>query len=96
MLCIRNSDVYRYHGVEIALVEVPNHSYYFEAEIELAETEGIEKAQLLLKEVLSKLHLTTYSDTEYFAYIELLNKEANTIFDADKESETYFKDRFGI
>ena len=96
VLCVRNSDVYKYQGVEIAIVEVSNHSYYFEAEIELSETEGIEKAQSLLKEFLSKLDLTAYSDTEYFTYIELLNKEANTIFDADKESETYFKDRFGI
>jgi len=96
VLCVRNIDVYTYHGVEIALVEVPGHSRFFEAEIELAETEGTEKAQSELKEVLSKLELTAYSDAEYFAYIEVLNKEANTIFDANQESETYFKDTFGI
>ena len=96
VLCIRNIDVYTYHRVEIALVEVPGHSYFFEAEIELAETEGTEKAQSELKEVLNKLGLTAYSDIEYFAYIEVLNKEANTIFDSNQESETYFKDTFGI
>jgi adenylate cyclase class IV len=96
VLCVRNIDVYTYHGVEIALVEVPGHSYFFEAEIELAETEGAEKAQATLKKALDELGLITYSDTEYFAYIELLNKEANTIFDANQESETYFKDTFGI
>ena len=96
VLCVRNIDVYTYHGVEIALVEVPGHSYFFEAEIELGETEGTEKAQSALREVLNKLGLTAYSDTEYFAYIELLNKEANTIFDANQESETYFKDTFSI
>ncbi len=96
VLCVRNIDVYTYDGVEIALVEVPGHSYFFEAEIELTETEGIEKAQATLKEVLDELGLVTYTDTEYFAYIELLNKEANTIFDANQESETYFKDTFGI
>lgn len=96
VLCVRNIDVYTYKGVEIALVEVPEHSYFFEAEIELAETEGTEKAQATLKEVLDELGLVTYIDAEYFAYIELLNKEANTIFDANQESETYFKDTFGI
>jgi adenylate cyclase class IV len=96
VLCVRNIDVYTYKGVEIALVEVPDHSYFFEAEIELAETEGTEKAQTTLRAVLDELGLITYSDTEYFAYIELLNKEANTIFDANQESETYFKDMFGI
>ena len=96
VLCVRNIDVYTYKGVEIALVEVPGHSYFFEAEIELSETEGTEKAQVTLKEMLDELELITYSDTEYFAYIELLNKEANTIFDANQESETYFKDTFGI
>ena len=96
VLCVRNIDAYTYKSVEIALVEVPEHSYFFEVEIELAETEGTEKAQATLKEVLDELGLITYSDTEYFAYIELLNKEANTIFDANQESDTYFKDTFGI
>ncbi len=96
VLCVRNINVYTYHGVEIAMVEVPGHSYFFEAEIELSETEGTEKAQSSLKEVLDELNLTTYSDAEYFAYIELLNKEANIIFDANVESETYFKNAFGI
>jgi|JI9StandDraft_1071089.scaffolds.fasta_scaffold224554_1 predicted adenylyl cyclase CyaB len=96
VLCVRNIDVYTYHGVEIALVEVPGHSYFFEAEIELAETEGTEKARAQLKEVLHKLGLTAYSDADYFAYIEVLNKEANTIFDSNQETETYFKDTFGI
>jgi len=96
VLCLRNIDVYTYRGVEIALVEVPNHSYFFEAEIELNETEGTDNAQSTLKEVLVSLELTTYSDKEYFDYIELLNKEANTFFDANLESETYFKDTFDI
>jgi len=77
-------------------VEVPDHSYFFEAEIELSEEEGTEHAQSKLREVLSDLNLVTYSDAEYFAYIELLNKEANIIFDANLESETYFKDTFNI
>ncbi len=45
VLCIRNIDVYQYHGVEIAIVEVPGHSYFFEAEIELSEDAGVAHAQ---------------------------------------------------
>ncbi len=96
VLCIRNIDVFTYEGVEIALVEVPGHSYFFEAEIELSEVEGVEKAQKIILSVLEKLGLTVYTDTEYFEYIEILNKEANKIFDANIESEDYFKENFGI
>lgn len=96
VLCVRNIDVYNYEGIELAVVEVPGHSYFFEAEIELSEEGGTEDAQEKLKEVLQSLGLSIYSDSEYFDYIETLNKEANTIFDAEKESDHYFADTFSI
>ena len=96
VLCIRNIDVYNYEGIELAVVEVPGHSYFFEAEIELSEEGGTEDAQEKLKDVLQSLGLSIYSDSEYFDYIETLNKEANTIFDAEKESDHYFADTFSI
>ena len=96
VLCVRNIDVYNYEGIELAVVEVPGHSYFFEAEIELSEEGGTEDAQEKLKEVLRSLGLSIYSDSEYFDYIETLNKEANTIFDAEKESDHYFAETFSI
>lgn len=96
VLCVRNIDVYNYEGIELAVVEVPGHSYFFEAEIELSEEVGTGDAQEKLKEVLLSLGLSIYSDAEYFDYIETLNMEANTIFDAEKESDHYFADTFSI
>ncbi len=96
VLCIRNIDVYNYAGIEIAVVEVPDHSYFFEAEIETDDEDNVEEAQAKLKKVLTALDLRAHSDSEYFDYIEQLNKEANIIFDTAKESETYFADNYGI
>lgn len=96
VLCVRNISVYKYKGIELAVVEVPGHSFFFEAEIELSEENEKEKAQTKLREVLHSLSLDIYSDSEYFDYIEILNKEANTIFDAEQESEQYFAEIYSI
>jgi predicted adenylyl cyclase CyaB len=96
VLCVRNSDVYRVGDVEIAIVEVPGHSYFFEAELESEQLTNITEAQMKLASVLESLNLKSFTDTEYFAYIEQLNREANTVFDATIESETYFRDTFKI
>jgi len=96
VLCVRNIDVYKYSGIEIAIVEVPGHSYFFEAEIELTEEEGVEVAQDKLREVLKSLDLKVYSDSGYFDYIATLNEDANIVFDARKESEHYFANTFSI
>lgn len=96
VLCVRNIDVYQYRGVELAIVEVPGHSHFFEAEIELPEETGSETAQVQITQALDALGLVVCTDAEYFAYIDVLNKEANRIFDAEQEPETYFKDTFGI
>lgn len=96
ILCIRKSVVFMYKGIEFALVEVPNHSYYFEAEKMASETDDKEKTKLDILESLKKLGLTAFTDEEFFQYIELLNKEANEVFDFDVYTENYFKERFGI
>jgi len=81
VLCVRNTMAFEYKGVEVALIEVPGHSYFFEAEIELDKEEGIEEAQKVIRSVCDELSLTLYSDDEYFAYVETLNEEANGVFD---------------
>jgi len=43
ILCVRKSKVYEYKGIEFALVEVPNHSYYYEAEKMAYENESAKK-----------------------------------------------------
>jgi len=97
VLCVRNSKVYNYKGVEFALVEVPNHSYFFEAE-KLVTTDGKkDQAQKDIEKVCMDLDLSIYTDQEFYDYVEKLNKEANKLFDFEKEfTEGYFKNKFDL
>lgn len=80
MLGVRNSWVYEYMGVELALVEVPNHSYYFEAEI-MSHPDGVAVAQEKLTKVVKGLGLSVWNAEQFFTYIKTLNKEVNKVFD---------------
>lgn len=77
---IRNASIYEYKGIEWAIVEVPDHSYYFEAEkLVNGKSEGkkaLEEIALIAKE----LGLTIFSAKETMAYIKNLDLEANKIF----------------
>lgn len=81
---IRNTQAFDYREVEIALVEVPGHSYYFEAEKMVEEVDSVELAKKEILEVIAELGLSKMSQEEFFSYIETLNKEANTIFDINE------------
>jgi adenylate cyclase class IV len=96
ILCIRNILSYNYNNIEFALVEVPEHSYFFEAEILLSSEERARTAKKKIKETCTNLGLRLFSDTGWFNYIEKLNKEANTIFDIDKDGEDYFMKKYNI
>lgn len=96
MLCVRKSKVYDYKNIEFALVEVPGHSYYFEAE-KMAHSG--EDGDTLTKEIIAvcgELRLSTFSKDEFFAYIEKLNTEANEVFDATTAKPNYFREHFGV
>ncbi len=95
MLCVRNSWVYEYKGVELALVEVPNHSYYFEAEI-MSHSDEVAVAQKKLDEVVKGLDLSVWDASQFFAYIKTLNKEVNIVFDFRKYHVGDFSRRFKI
>lgn len=96
VLCVRNSEVYQLGDVEIAIVEVPNHSYYFEAEIETDTSHDVSALSKEILEAMASFGLQAFSDNEFYNYIKRLNAEANTVFNANVESEEYFKDRFDI
>lgn len=96
MLCVRYTNVFEYKGIEIAIVEVPNHSYYFEAELELQPGDDVNKAQEEINTVLKELQLESFSDEEYFKYIETLNKEVNTVFDANLVENDYFRKNYNV
>lgn len=93
MLCERITQVYEYDGIEFALVEVPGHSFHYEAEI-MSDESGIEKARAHIEEVCKELGLEIFTDQGYMEYIETLNKEANEVFDFENYTEDYFENRY--
>ncbi|MFT7557818.1 MAG: adenylate cyclase class IV [Planctomycetota bacterium] len=97
MLCVRNSFVYDYQGVEFALVEVPGHSYFFEAEIESTDNHAdTQELHRIIADAYSALDLTPYSDDAYFDYVKKLNKEANHTFDFDNDGVTKLLEQYDI
>lgn len=96
MLCIRRSRVYMYKEIEFTLVEVPDHSFYFEAEKLISPEENKEQAQEEVKQLCHELGLKLFDDQGLFTYIKELNKEANEVFDFKNYKENYFKDRFDL
>lgn len=92
VLCVRNSMVYDYKGIEFALVEVPNHSFFFEAEI-VSTPEGAEEAEKNIKQICDELNLKVFSKDDFFEYINTLNKEANIDFDYKNFEKGYFEEK---
>jgi len=95
-LCVRKSKVYEYKGIEFALVEVPGHSYYYEAEKMADEKEDANNIISEIKNVCKYLGLEVFDKKQFFDYVELLNKEANEIFDYSTYTPNYFKNRFSL
>jgi len=96
MLCVRNTEVYEYKDVEFSLVEVPNHSYYFEAEKLLDANQDREIAKQEIAEACEELKLDVFDDKSFFAYIRKLNKEVNEVFEFKNYTKNYFKNRFNL
>lgn len=95
MAVVRLGKAYDFKGVEFSLVEVPGHSYFFEAEIMSAEKEK-SKALKKIGELCKELRLELFSQQAFYDYINLLNKEANKKFRIEDFNGNYFLDHFGI
>lgn len=96
MLCVRKSKVYVYKDIEFALVEVPGHSYYYEAEKMANNTENGDELIKEIQNVCKELSLRIFDKNQFFEYIDKLNKEANEIFDYKNYTSNYFKNRFNL
>lgn len=96
MLCVRKSKIYEYKDIEFALVEVPGHSYYYEAEKMTHEEEDAEKIIEEIKNVCKDLNLEVFDKKQFFEYIDKLNKESNEIFEYKNHTPNYFKNRFDL
>lgn len=80
LIAIRNAEIYLYKDIEWALVEVPNHSYYFEAEkIVRSEEEG-NIAKKEIAGIAKTLGLKLFTNKETLAYIKRLDEESNQKF----------------
>ena len=93
MLCERITEVYNYEDIEFAIVEIPGHSYHFEAEV-MSNEDNIKLAKEHIKKVCDKLKMKIFANEDYLNYIDKLNKEANEIFDFKYYTENYFEDRY--
>lgn len=95
VLAVRNSKVYDYKGAEFAVVEVPGHSYYFEAEKVVSDGD---QAQALdeLSRLCKEMQLNIFEGNGFYEYIEELNKEANEVYDAVTAEPHFFEEKFGI
>jgi len=96
ILAERKSHVYEYKDTEFALVEVPGHSYYFEAEKMAHAGEDAEELIKEMNSLCSELGLSVFSKEEFFSYIQKLNKEANGVFDALSAAPNYFRQNHGL
>ncbi|CAN5691565.1 hypothetical protein BH11PAT2_BH11PAT2_04600 [soil metagenome] len=96
VLAVRKSHVYDYKDTEFALVEVPGHSYYFEAEKMAHDGEDADEFISEMNTICAELGLTVFSKEEFFAYIQKLNKEANGVFNAPEAGANFFKENYGI
>lgn len=93
MLCERTTQVYEYKDIEFALVEVPGHSFHYEAEI-MSTEDGVDQAKKHIEDVCKELGLEIFTDQGYMDYIETLNKEANEVFEFKNYTEDYFENRY--
>ncbi|MCX6715576.1 MAG: hypothetical protein NT077_01000 [Candidatus Taylorbacteria bacterium] len=84
--------MYDLTDIEFALVEVPEHSYYFEAEI-VTSSEKAHTAEVELLKTCKDMGLKTFTDETFFAYIETLNEESNSIFEYKDYQPGYFRDK---
>jgi predicted adenylyl cyclase CyaB len=95
MAIVRLGKIYNYKNVEFSIVEVPNHSYYFEAEI-MTEIENKDKALDEIKKICAELNLEFFDEKGFYKYINKLNKESNKEFKFSEFDNNYFKNKFGI
>lgn len=96
MLCVRNSTVYNYKGVEFALVEIPGYCYTYEAEKVVSSEHEKDTATAEVQKVCVGLGLEQYSDQDFYHFVKKLNEEANEIFEFKNYTEGYFKERFDL
>lgn len=77
----RNAQIYKYDGIEWAIIEIPKHGYYFEAEKMVSEKDNAPKAEKEIRETCQQLGLKIFTAKETMDYIAHLDRVANAKFE---------------
>ena len=96
VLCERVIKNYLYNGAEFAVVEVPGHSFYYEAEIMATSEEDHDLVFKKLNDICSDLGLHIFNKDDFFEYVAKLNAEANGIFEYKDYEPGDFTKKYGI
>lgn len=80
LIAKRNASIFEYEKIEWAIVEVPGHSCYFEAEKLVSNEKDAKFAIEEIKKVAGSLGLKLFNAKETIEYIKKLDKEANKPF----------------
>ena len=86
----RNSERYMIDEIELAIIEVPGHSIFFEVEIEVESKDQIEPARQKMINLCQKLNLSFYTDEEWYQTVEQLDKEANRFLNLENQEDISF------
>ena len=78
--CHRVSDRYENTEMELAIIDVPGHSTFYEVEMMVADGDK-EGAGAKLKTWAEDHHLPIFTDDQFHAYVDLLDSEANDNLD---------------
>jgi predicted adenylyl cyclase CyaB len=80
----RKSKTYDYQDLEFALIEVPEHSYFFEVEKLVHSHDESEQAKQEIIAICAELGLKIWTEDEFTEYVKILNKDANKLFEYNK------------
>ena len=84
---------YDYHGIEFALVEVPNWGHYFEAEI-LTDEDAAKEADKKIESECKKIGLKLIEGKELYKMLDELNNRPGMKFDFSKQDFKDIRKRF--
>ena len=85
--------LYLYKGIELALVEVPNWGYYFEAEI-VTKPGNVRKANEKITKECEKLSISVLGDQDFCKLLKSLNDRPGYRFNFKKQEFSDIKKRF--
>ena len=85
--------IYKYKGVELALVKVPGWGHYFEVEI-LTKTSLVKSADKKIMNVCDKFGLKVVNDNDFIKLCESFNERPGFRFNFKKEKFSDIKKRF--